>query len=118
MRRIHYYFIACMLLCIGMFNTACTDNYVFEEVETATNAQVATRSGFYIFVKTLTGKMITLSCEPTDTVEQIKLLIQDREGIAPCDQRLIYAGKQLEDGRTLSDYFIRVGDTLYLVLRL
>jgi hypothetical protein len=71
-----------------------------------------------VFVKTLNGKVISLEVESGDTIPQVKRLIQLKEGVIPEDMRLIHAGKQLFDDKTVADYNIKKEDTIHLVLRL
>ncbi|GAA6044167.1 hypothetical protein NBRC10512_006827, partial [Rhodotorula toruloides] len=90
----------------------------YDELYPVYRMVIGGRVPIQIFVKTLTGRTITLEVLPDASLESVRDMIRDVEGISPCQQRLIFAGKQLENGHTLADYQIAKDSTLHLLLRL
>lgn len=99
-------------------NNFLNKNIVLPKPTTINTKLFQLRGGMQLFVKTLTGKTVTIDVEEGESIEDVKAKIAEKEGIPPEQQRLIFGGQQLQDGKTIDDYDVGDDSTLHLVLRL
>jgi len=111
--------IAATTFFLSLMNVASASPFIPNQPSTSFLSQtLGIRGGMELFVKTMTGKTVSIEAEEGETIEEIKAKITEKEGIPAEQQRLIFGGQQLEDAKTLEDYGVDEDDTFHLVLRL
>lgn len=106
------------VLLLSLLTSATATNGALNQPAFGLNAALSMRGGMQLFVKTLTGKTVSIEVEEGESIEDVKAKISEKEGIPAEQQRLIFGGQQLQDAKTLQDYDVGDDSTLHLVLRL
>ena len=131
MVSVMHIYLLCLLLSVSLHFSTCTAKVGgsaalpssfhrsgYAHKKSSTDRLLRLRGGMQVFVKTLSGKTISVECEPDESIESLKEKILAKEGVPPDQQRIIFGGKQLDAQKSLSDYDIDDDSTLQLVLRL